>query len=77
MDDKIGRLTSRGRLVIPANLRPRHALKAGAKIRFLEDQFGRIVLHPITEDYIDRVIGGLADVPDLLTEWKREHRREG
>ena len=76
MDEKIGRLTSRGQLVIPAELRRKHGIKAGVKIVFLEDQFGRIVLQPITEDYIDRVMGCLADVPDLLAEWKREHRRE-
>jgi hypothetical protein len=44
---------------------------------FLEDQFGRIVLPPITEDDVDRVMGCLADGPDLLAKWEIEHRAEG
>lgn len=69
--------TSKGQLVVPAEIRRRHGLTAGTKVRFLEDQFGRIVLQPITENYIDRVMGCLADGPDLLGEWEKEHREEG
>jgi AbrB family looped-hinge helix DNA binding protein len=70
--------TSKGRLVIPAELRRKHGIKAGTKVKFLEDQFGRIVLQlPITEEYIDRVMGFLADGPDLLAIWEKEHREEG
>jgi hypothetical protein len=36
-----------------------------------------IALQPVTEDYVDRVMGCLADGPDLLAIWKKEHRREG
>jgi len=63
--------------VIPAELRRKHKIEAGTKVRFLEDQFGRIVLQPITEEYIDRVRGLLADGPDLLAIWEKEHREEG
>jgi len=63
--------------VIPVELRRKHKIKAGTKIRLLEDQFGRIVLLPLTEDYIDRVRGMLADGPDLLASWEKEHREEG
>ena len=69
--------TSKGQLVVPAELRRKHRIEAGTKVRFLEDQFGRIVLQPITEDYIDRVMGYLAGGPDLLGTWEDEHRREG
>ena len=63
--------------MIPAELRRKHGIEAGTKVKFLEDQFGRIVLQPITEDYIDRVMGSLADGPDLLEKWENEHREEG
>ena len=63
--------------MIPAELRRKHKIEAGTKVRFLEDQFGRIVLQPITEEYIDRVRGLLADGPDLLAIWEKEHREEG
>jgi hypothetical protein len=46
-------------------------------VRFSEDQFGRIVLRPITEEYLDRVMGCLAGGPDLVKEWARDHRAEG
>jgi bifunctional DNA-binding transcriptional regulator/antitoxin component of YhaV-PrlF toxin-antitoxin module len=58
-------------------LRRKHKIEAGTKVKFLEDQFGRIVLQPITEEYIDRVMGLFADGPDLLAIWEKEHREEG
>ncbi|HXZ41758.1 MAG TPA: AbrB/MazE/SpoVT family DNA-binding domain-containing protein [Terriglobales bacterium] len=66
--------TSKGQLVVPAELRRKHGIEAGTKVEFHEDQFGRIVLQPITEEYIDRVMGFLADGPDLLANWEKEHR---
>lgn len=69
--------TSKGQLVIPAEVRRKHGIQAGTKVRILEDQFGRIVLQPLTEDYVDRVMGLLADGPDLLAIWEKEHRKEG
>jgi AbrB family looped-hinge helix DNA binding protein len=77
MKDACATFTSKGQLVIPAALRRKHKIEAGTKVKFLEDQFGRIVLQPITEDYIDRVMGMLADGPDLLASWEKEHREEG
>jgi AbrB family looped-hinge helix DNA binding protein len=77
MADLSATFTSKGQLVIPAELRRKHGIAAGTKVKFLEDQFGRIVLQPVTESYIDRVMGCLADGPDLLAHWQREHRDEG
>jgi AbrB family looped-hinge helix DNA binding protein len=70
-------VTSKGQLVVPVELRRKHGIGAGTKVKFLEDQFGRIVLQPITEDYIDRVMGCLAEGADLLASWETEHRAEG
>ena len=69
--------TSKGQLVVPAELRRKHGIEAGTRVKFLEDRFGRIVLQPITEDYVDRVMGCLADGPDLLAAWEKEHGKEG
>ena len=63
--------------MIPAELRRKHKIEAGTKVKILEDQFGRIVLQPLTDDYIDRVMGLLAAGPDLLALWEKEHREEG
>ncbi len=77
MKDLTATFTSEGRLVIPAELRRRHRIEAGTKVKFLEDQFGRIVLQPITEAYVDHLMGCLTDGPDLLAKWEIEHREEG
>jgi AbrB family looped-hinge helix DNA binding protein len=77
MKDDCSTFTSKGQLVVPAELRRKHGIEAGTRVKFLEDQFGRIVLQPITEDYVDRVMGCLADGPDLLAQWEKEHREEG
>ncbi len=75
MRDLSATFTSKGQLVIPAELRRKHGLQAGTKVKFLEDDFGRIVIQPITEEYIDRVRGMLAGGPDLLATLREERRR--
>jgi AbrB family looped-hinge helix DNA binding protein len=77
MSDMSARFTSKGQLVIPAALRRKHKIEAGTKVKIFEDQFGRIVLQPVTDEYIDRVMGFLAHGPDLLANWEKEHREEG
>lgn len=77
MKDMSATFTSKGQVVVPAELRRKHGIRAGTKVKFLEDRFGRIILQPITEEYIDRVTGILADGPDLLESWYKEHRKEG
>jgi len=76
MSDSSATFTSKGQLVVPAEIRRKHGIEAGTRVKFLEDGFGRIVLQPITEKYIDRVMGCLAHGPDLLEKWETEHRKE-
>lgn len=77
MKNFIRTFTAKGQISIPAELRRKHRIVAGTRVKFLEDHFGRIVLQPLTEDYIDRLMGCLADGPDLLANWEKEHREEG
>jgi AbrB family looped-hinge helix DNA binding protein len=70
-------VSAKGQLVVPAALRRKHGIEAGTLVHFLEDQFGRIVLQPITEEFIDRLTGCLMDGPDMLADWEADHRREG
>ena len=77
MKEPSATFTSKGQLVVPAELRRKHGIQAGTRVKFLEDQFGRIVLQPITEEYIDRVMGCLAEGADLLAKWGKDHREEG
>jgi AbrB family looped-hinge helix DNA binding protein len=76
MSEISGTFTSKGQLVVPAELRRKHGIEAGTKVKFLEDQFGRIVLQPVTDEYIDRLMGCLDEGPDLLANWQKEHREE-
>ncbi len=76
MADLSATFTSKGQLVVPAELRRKHRIEPGTRVKFLEDQFGRIVLQPISEEYVDRVMGCLADGPDLNKQWERDHRTE-
>ena len=77
MKEASATFTSKGQLVIPVELRRKHRIEAGTKVKILEDQFGRIVLQPITDEYIDRVRGLLAHGPDLQAVREKEHREEG
>jgi AbrB family looped-hinge helix DNA binding protein len=74
MRDLSATFTSKGQLVVPAELRRKHGIKAGTKVHFLEDDFGRIVLQPLTEEYINRIRGMLAGGPDLLAALKEERQ---
>ena len=76
MKTRSATFTSKGQLVIPVALRRKHGIEAGTKVEFQEDRFGRIVLQPLSEQYIDRVMGCLENGPDLLANWEKEHRQE-
>jgi AbrB family looped-hinge helix DNA binding protein len=77
MDERSATFTSKGQLVVPAELRRKHGIQAGTRVKFLEDEFGRIILQPITDEYIDRLKGCLAGGPSVLAFWEKEHRRKG
>ncbi len=76
MKEPSATFTSKGQLVIPVALRRKHGIKAGTKVAFLEDSLGRIVLQPITEEFIDRLTGCLSG-SNMLESWMEEHRIEG
>ena len=66
--------TVKGQIVIPSSLRRKYGIKAGTKIQIYEDN-GRIVLQPITREYIRRVRGafkGSGAMKVLIEERKRE-----
>jgi AbrB family looped-hinge helix DNA binding protein len=65
-DDKVGLhmkfdtgvVTAKGQLVIPARLRRRFGIKQGTVVSFLEEN-GRLIIQPITQDFIRSVRGSL------------------
>jgi len=66
--------TVKGQIVIPSTLRRKYGIKAGTKIQVYEED-GRIVLQPITREYIRQVRGafkGSGAMKVLVEERKRE-----
>jgi AbrB family looped-hinge helix DNA binding protein len=50
---------AKGQVVIPVDIRRKFQIDEGTRIAFLEDQ-GRLVLQPVTDDFIDGMMGSLA-----------------
>jgi len=71
-----GTVTSKGQLVIPAELRRKSGIKKGTEVHFLEDELGRIVLQPVTEEFIDRLTGSLSGA-NMVESLIEERRVEG
>ena len=75
-------ISSKGQVVIPAELREEYGLDKGTPAVWTEDN-GRLVLTPITERRLDEIMGSLKPGPGepsafegLFEERKRERKRE-
>lgn len=68
-------VTTKGQLVIPVRLRRRFGIKKGTKVIFAEDN-GRIIIQPVTPDYIRGLRGSLKKQPSALSELMDERKRE-
>lgn len=68
-------VTSRGQLVIPARLRRRLGIQKGTTVSIVEDG-GRLIVQPITADFIDSLRGSLKGGPSLLRDLQKDRRRE-
>jgi AbrB family looped-hinge helix DNA binding protein len=75
-------VTSKGQLVIPSKIRRKYNIKKGTRVNFVEDH-GKIILQPVTREFIDSVCGMLKRKPghklatqELLEDHADELRRE-
>jgi len=68
-------VTTKGQLVIPARLRRRFGIKKGTTISFLEEG-GRIVVQPVTRQFIRGLRGSLKREPSALDLLVKERKRE-
>ena len=75
-------ISSKGQVVIPAELRQQLGLEKGTPATWTEEK-GRLVLTPITERLLDEIQGFLKPGPgepsmfeELLKERERERKRE-
>lgn len=75
-------ISSKGQVVVPAELREQLGLKKGTRATWTEER-GRLILVPITERILDEIQGSLKPGPGQasvfeasLEERERERRRE-
>lgn len=73
----ISTVTTKGQLVIPSKLRRKYGIRRGTRVAFVEDGT-RLVLQPLTKDYVHSLRGLLKGEPlplkTLLEERKRERK---
>lgn len=75
MNPEFCTVTSKGQLVIPAKLRRKHGIRKGTRVAITEDNL-RLVLQPITEEFIRSLRGSLRGGPSASEFLLKERRRE-
>jgi AbrB family looped-hinge helix DNA binding protein len=75
MTSESSTITSKGQLVIPAKLRRKHGLRKGTRIAFVEDGT-RLILQPITREFLRSLRGSLKGEPSLLEILLEERKKE-
>ena len=75
MNVEFTKITSKGQVVIPAGLRRKLHMKAGTRVAVHESD-GKLILQPITDEYIDSMRGMLGDTTDMIEQLRRDHYRE-
>ena len=75
MAPQFATVTSKGQIVIPAKLRRRFGIRKGTRVSFIEEDH-RLVLQPLTEEYIDSIWGSLKGGPSLTDALQEARRRD-
>jgi AbrB family looped-hinge helix DNA binding protein len=75
MNDETSVVTTKGQLVIPARLRRRLGIKKGTVVS-LSEEGGRIVMQPVTPEFIRGLRGSLKKDPSALELLLRERKRD-
>ncbi len=68
-------VTSKGQVVIPAEIRKRHNIRKGTEIAFIEED-DHLVLRPITPEFIRSFMGIAKGKPSLLAIHRREKKKD-
>jgi len=67
-------VTSKGQLVVPAQIRRRYGIKQGTKICFIEHDH-EIIFQPVTKEYIRSVHGMLKSETSVTQELLKERAK--
>lgn len=68
-------VTSKGQLVVPAQIRRRYGIKPGTKICFIERDH-EILFQPVTKEYIRSVHGMLKSETSVTQELLKERAKD-
>lgn len=74
MANAVSTVTTKGQLVIPSKLRRKYGIRKGTRVAIIEDG-PRIVLQPLTREYIRSLRGSLRGEPSAL-KFLKQGRRE-
>jgi AbrB family looped-hinge helix DNA binding protein len=77
MKKAISTVTTKGQLVIPSKLRRKYGIRTGTRVAMIEEE-NRIILQPLTREYIRSLRGSLKGKTSALKFLKegREQDRE-
>jgi AbrB family looped-hinge helix DNA binding protein len=71
--DNTAKVSTKGQVVIPAELRKRHHLKPGGKVQIFE--YGELIcIAPVVKDAVEAAYGALPSTPSLAEELLKERR---
>ncbi len=67
-------MTQKGQIVIPASIRKKYNIKPGTLVNVIEQE-GKIILEPVTKDYIKK-LRGIAAGSGALEELKEQRDKD-
>jgi len=65
MKSAVSTITTKGQLVIPSRLRRKYGIRKGTRVAMIEEE-NRIILQPLTREYIRSLRGSLKGEPSAL-----------
>ena len=75
MKTEVSTVTTKGQLVIPSKLRRKYGIRKGTMVAIVEER-GRIVLQPLTPEFIRGLRGSLKGEPSAFKALMDERKRE-
>jgi AbrB family looped-hinge helix DNA binding protein len=75
MKTEVSTVTTKGQLVIPSKLRRKYAIRKGTQVAFVEEE-NRLVLQPLTPEFIRSLSGSLKGQPSALKVLRAERKRD-
>jgi AbrB family looped-hinge helix DNA binding protein len=75
MKAAVSTVTTKGQLVIPSKLRQKYGIRKGTRVAMIEED-SRIILQPLTAEFIRRLRGSLKGEPSALKVLKESRKQD-